>query len=102
QLKVQVQRKNKRRLRSHELMDLNSGRVITRPRVWEIPVTTVVIRAVETMAEEQGIKSLKLQNLCTTTLFLSDYIAGVEYNNENHDHDDEDDIEYEKKKSINE
>ncbi|MGC9176786.1 MAG: hypothetical protein ACP5F1_06910, partial [Thermoplasmata archaeon] len=31
----------------HELMDLNSGRVITRPRVWEIPVTPVVIRAVE-------------------------------------------------------
>ncbi|MGC8483976.1 MAG: hypothetical protein ACP5OE_10085 [Thermodesulfobium sp.] len=35
----------------HELMDLNSGRVITRPRVWEIPVTPVIVRAVEDMAE---------------------------------------------------
>ena len=31
----------------HELMDLNSGCMITLQRVWEIPVTHVVIQAVE-------------------------------------------------------
>ncbi|MGC8497837.1 MAG: hypothetical protein ACP5NL_07590 [Thermoplasmata archaeon] len=82
-------------------MDLNSGRVITRPRVWEIPVTTVVIRAVETMAEEQGIKSLKLQNRRKTTFYPADWIAGVDYNNKNNDHDDEDDTEYENEENNN-
>ncbi|MGC8486574.1 MAG: Ig-like domain-containing protein, partial [Candidatus Baltobacteraceae bacterium] len=85
----------------HENMYLNSGRVITRPRVWEIPVTPVVIRAVETMAEEQGIKSLKLQNRRKTTLYLADWIAGVDYNNKNNDHDDEDDTEYENEENNN-
>jgi hypothetical protein len=63
----------------HELMDLNSGRVITRPRVWEIPVTQVVINAVQTMAEAQGIKSLKLQNRRKTIFYPADWIAGVDY-----------------------
>lgn len=54
----------------HELMDLNSGRLITRPKVWEVPVTQNVIKAVEAMAEEQGIKSLKLQNRRKTILSL--------------------------------
>jgi hypothetical protein len=31
----------------HELYDLNSGRVITRARVTQIPVTDVVIKAIE-------------------------------------------------------
>ena len=34
----------------HELMDLNSGQLITRNIVHEIPVTDVVIKAVEAMA----------------------------------------------------
>ena len=46
---------------AHEVMDLNSGRI--KPmRVWELPVTNLVINAVETMAENQGIKSLKMSN----------------------------------------
>jgi len=44
----------------HELMNLATGMVITRNRVWEKPVTTFVIKAVEKMADEQGIKTLKL------------------------------------------
>ncbi|MGC9208134.1 MAG: hypothetical protein ACP5EO_13965, partial [Acidithiobacillus sp.] len=82
-------------------MDFNSGRVITRPRVWKIPVTPVVMRAVETMAEEQGIKSLKLQNRRKTTFYPADWIAGVDYNNKNNDHDDEDDTEYENEENNN-
>jgi hypothetical protein len=44
----------------HELMTIHTGQVITRNTVWERPVTDLLIRAVETMAEEQGIKTLKL------------------------------------------
>jgi len=81
----------------HELMDLNSGRLITRQRVWEIPVTDVVIRAVEKMGEEQGIKSLKLQNRRRTIFYPSDWIAGVDYENPNNENneDEDNDIEYE-------
>jgi hypothetical protein len=43
----------------HELYDLNSGRVITRARVTQIPVTDVVIKAIARIAEDQGFKSLK-------------------------------------------
>ena len=46
----------------HELMDLQTGRVIIRSRVTEIPVTDLVIKTVEMMAEDQGIGSLKFYN----------------------------------------
>jgi hypothetical protein len=47
----------------HELYDLNSGRVITRARVTQIPVTDVAIKAIERIAEDKGFKSLKLQRI---------------------------------------
>ena len=72
----------------HELMDLNSGRMITCQRVWEISVTDVVIQAVERMGEEQGIKSLKLQNCRKTIYYPADWIAGVDYDDDN-EHEDE-------------
>jgi hypothetical protein len=46
----------------HELYDLNSNRVITRARVSQIPVTDVVIKAIEKIAKDQGFKSLKFKN----------------------------------------
>jgi len=78
----------------HELMDLNSGRVITRPRVFEIPVTPIVIRAVEAMAEAQGIKSLKLQNRRKTIFYPADWIAGVDYYENNNNEEENDDADY--------
>ncbi|MGC8553854.1 MAG: hypothetical protein ACP5O7_13515, partial [Phycisphaerae bacterium] len=74
----------------HELMDLNSGRLITRPRAVEIPITNLVIKAVEAMAEEQGIKSLKLQNHRKTVFYPANWIAGVDYMNENDNDNDND------------
>jgi hypothetical protein len=44
----------------HELMNLQTGMMITRNTIWERPLTDLVIRAVETMADEQGIKTLKI------------------------------------------
>jgi hypothetical protein len=46
----------------HELMDLNSGQLITRNIVHKIPVTDVVIKAVEAMANAQGLTTLKFKN----------------------------------------
>jgi hypothetical protein len=52
----------------HELYDLNSGRVDTRARVTQIPITDVVIKAIECIAEDQGFKSLKFKN-CKGAIF---------------------------------
>jgi hypothetical protein len=72
----------------HELMDLNSGQLISRNIVHEIPVTDVVIKAVENMAYQQGSKSLKFKNRNGVIYHDADWIAGVDY-------DDPDDIENE-------
>ena len=63
----------------HELMNLNTGKLITRPKVWAMPVTDLVIKAVEAMAKKDGIKSLKLTNHNKTIIYPSDWIAGVDY-----------------------
>jgi hypothetical protein len=72
----------------HELMDLNSGQLISRNIVHEIPVTDAVIKAVENMAYQQGFKSLKFKNRNGGIYHDADWIAGVDY-------DDPDDIENE-------
>ena len=65
-----------------------SGRVITRPRVVEIPMTERVIKTVEAMAFKQGIKSLKFTDRFKNDLDVAGQIAGV-------DDENEDDAKYE-------
>jgi hypothetical protein len=74
----------------HELMDLNSGLLITRNIVHEIPVTNVVIQAVEAMAYNQGFTTLKFKNRHGVIFHDADWIAGVDYE-ENEDNDNADD-----------
>jgi hypothetical protein len=74
----------------HELYDLNSTRVITQARVSQIPVTDVVIEAIEKIAEDQGFKSLKFKNRKGTIFHNADWIAGVDYD-ENIQQDADDD-----------
>jgi hypothetical protein len=74
----------------HELYDLNSGREITRARVTQIPVTDVVIKAIEHIAEDQGFKSLKFKNRKGATFHDADWIAGVEYDENIQQEDDYD------------
>jgi hypothetical protein len=75
----------------HELMDLKSGRLITRNIVHKIPATNVVIKAVETMAYAQGFKTLKFKNRNGIIFHDADWIAGVDYddNQEENDKDEE-------------
>ena len=78
----------------HELMDLNSGQVITRNIVHEIPVTDVVIKAVETMAYDQGFKSMKFKNRNGVVFFDTDWIAGVDYEEDDIEDDGDEDAPY--------
>ena len=73
----------------HELMNIQTGLVVTRNWVQEFPATGLVIKAVETMAGEQGIKTLKLSGRNKIPLHPADWIAGVDYQGENQN-DDED------------
>jgi hypothetical protein len=73
---------------AHELYDLNSGRVIT---VTQVPVTDVVIKAIELIAEDQGFKSLKFKNRKGAIFHDADWIAGVDYDENIQQEDDYDD-----------
>ena len=66
----------------HEVMDLNTGCVITCRKVTEIPVTDVVIKAVEAMAHNQGFKNLKFKNRHGVIFHYADWLAGVDYEDE--------------------
>ena len=95
----------------HELMDLNSGKLITRNIVHSIPVTEVVIKAVEAMAYAQGFTTLKFKNRNGIVFHDADWIAGVDYDeNQENDNDDEyhqdeayqQDVEYDEHDDDNE
>jgi len=91
----------------HELMDLQTGKLITRRRVTEVPVTPVVIKAVEAMAAKQGITSLefadrKKKNMDQGIAFHpADWIAGVDYEEPETENFDEGDAEYNAPKRDN-
>jgi hypothetical protein len=75
-------------------MDLNSGKLITRDIVHKIPVTDVVIKAVETMAYKQGFKSLTFNNRHGGIFHDADWIAGVDYDDSYDENEEDDDEEY--------
>jgi hypothetical protein len=77
-----------------ELIDLNSGHLIPRNIVHEIPVTNVVIKAVKNMTYQQGFKSLKFKNRNIVIYHNANWIAGVDYYDPDYD-DDPNDIKNE-------
>jgi hypothetical protein len=81
----------------HELMDLNSGQVISRNVVHEIPVTNIVIKAIENMEYQQGFKDHKFKKRNRVIYHDANWIAGVDYNDPNdygQDKIEEEDEEY--------
>ena len=85
-------------------MDLNTRHVITCRKVTEIPITDVVIKAVEAMACNQGFKNLKFKNRHGVIFHDADWLAGVDYEDEDEDDEYEDseeqDIELEEAENI--
>jgi hypothetical protein len=66
-----------------EPMDLNSGQLITRNILHEIPVTGIVIKAVENMAYQHGLKSHLFKNRNGVIYHNADWIAGVDCDDPN-------------------
>jgi hypothetical protein len=73
----------------HQVMSLSTGLARTTMKVWELPITDLVIKTVEEMAEAQGIKSLKLTGRNKRLLHPADWIAGVDYENQNNEEEEE-------------
>jgi hypothetical protein len=86
-------------------MDFNNGQLISRNIVHEIPVTDVVIKAVENMASQQGFKRLKFKNRKRVIYQDANWIEGVNYDDPvDYDPDDieNEDEEYDKKEDEHE
>ena len=60
-------------------MTLDTGRLLSTPKVTKLPVTDLVIQAVEEMAYAQGFEDLKFTNRNGLTLHDPHWIAGVDY-----------------------
>ena len=64
----------------HDVLDLGTGAVKTRPRVSKIPVTKAVLEVVHTMADRQNMpRGLKILTRTKQVLYDSSLIAGVDY-----------------------
>ena len=63
----------------HEVMNLETGAVITCARVWEIPIAPLIIKAVESLGEKQGVKTLKIVGKNKQPILPVDWVAGVDY-----------------------
>jgi hypothetical protein len=68
--------------------------VITGNIVHEIPMTDVVIKAIETMAYDQGFKSMKFKSRNGVVFFDTDWIAGVDYEEDDIEDDGDEDAPY--------
>jgi hypothetical protein len=81
----------------HELMDLNSGQLISRNIVHD-----VVIKAVENVAYQQGFKSLKFKSRNGVIYHDADWIAGVDYDDPDDIKNENEDEEYDNEEDENE
>ena len=70
-------------LTCHDVMNLETGRVNKVIKVTQLPITDHVIAAVNAMAAEQGVKSLKIESRNKVPLLPADWIAGVDYEDTN-------------------
>jgi hypothetical protein len=77
----------------HDLLHLQTNRMITRRHVTPIPITPVIIKMVHRIAEQDGMpKGLKITNRTRQVLYDSTWIAGVDYDeDEDSDNSDDDD-----------
>lgn len=60
----------------HVLLDISTGRVITRPHATELPTTALVIQAVERLAKNDGMTALKFTTRNGTPFEAADWIEG--------------------------
>lgn len=81
----------------HEVMALDTGKLLSVSRVIKLPATDLVIKAVEGLAHSQGFTNLKFFDRSGTRLLAAHWLAGVDYppnavdGNNEHGNDEDDD-----------
>jgi hypothetical protein len=76
----------------HELLDLRTGRLITRRAITPVPMTQSVIELVHALAERDNMPNgLKITTKTGHILYDSAWIAGVDYEHEDENNEDYDD-----------
>ena len=73
----------------HEILNLETGEVVSRQYVTAIPITSTIICAVKAMAEAQGVKTMKITGRNNIRILPADWIAGVHYDPEVKDADND-------------
>ena len=83
----------------HELLHLQTNRVITRNKITSVPITPSVVKQVHAIAQMENMpKGLKIKNRNNNILFDASLTAGVDYekeqfedeiNDEDHSSDEE-------------
>ena len=56
-------------------MNLQTGKLITCKSVTELPITNLMIKAIEQMADEQGITTLQITGWNKIPIYLANWIA---------------------------
>ena len=75
-------------------MNLETGELVTQQYVTPIPITNTVVKAVEAMAEAQGIKSLKITGRNKVRILPTGWVAGVHYDDDNPSDDEDEENHY--------
>ena len=79
----------------HELLHLQTNKIVKRSNLTKIPITPSIIKQVHALAElEEMPKGLKITNRANQVIFNSAWIAGVDYDEDlfdDEDHDEDDD-----------
>jgi len=92
-------RPNSNRQGGHRVMNPHTGKPIAQNKVAPVPMTKLVLNQVKKMAKDQGIAEVKFTNKRGMQLPHSDWLAGVDYDNDcfedeqSDDEDNEDDDE---------
>ena len=88
----------------HELYNISTQCVITRPHVTELPIPPTVIKAVEAIAASQKQKGLRIKARNGQVLYDSSWIAGVDFleDDESNDESEESDEESDDEESDDE
>ena len=89
-------------------MNIATGAKMLKSRLWTVPITPTVIQAVESLAESQGYKTLKLLGKNKTRLLPSDwdedeeYIFDDDYDSDDNSDDNNDDDNVDRFEEIDE
>jgi hypothetical protein len=80
----------------HELLHLQTNKVVKRRNLTKNPITPSIIKQVHALAElEEMPRGLKFTNRANQVIFNSAWIAGVDYDEESFDDDIDDDYDEE-------